>query len=873
MAKGKGAPGRGEQKGAFRPQKKGSAKGDARGQASDRILAEAKSFMETGKYSRAASSLKEVLEEEPQNRDALRLSATLQLKLGGRMGARAAFESLAQNAIADRNYREAESLLREYLEVGQRYVPFLELLGEVLEASGDSSGAAAEFGKAIDILVVDEDPDLTTKGAELYDKILQLDSQGLVAQRFAGRFSSQPIGFAPSSDLPAPPTWGEEQVEQSPGAGAPKPWEGNAAPAPFPWEAEGSPAAPLTLRLDSEPAPPSLAPVTQEPSHPTEPIEPETFADPQLPESAGSAPTAPKFEFAERSLSYAPHPDGLTSTSQLGPETRPSVDDTRSFDDPTPDEPFPPMLSMDADEGAAHSPDLFPFGPPSDYELMAPPEPGSRADGLDESLLRAREEPRPVAPRKAARRSLNLFPTVARIIWGIAGLFRLAFTSVRAFVTLCVWVVAGAAALALLAVTFVSLIWIVMEETPDKKFQTFSNLPAKRLSVSQRNGYLMLGGLGTVSTSEPIRVTRGRTLGWRAEDSGSIGPQGFEQVAGSLSDWYATKDPAAQFQRRVPLLGKWRTRYGSLLREYGGWIGEPFEDLGYGLVEAPDEHYILAMHRLYVAEGFTGGLTAGILRLQGDLETWRQAFALSRTLRLKSMAAEAMQDDLAVLSGLLARRRLDAALLPALSDMARPLGRVERSMRWPMRSQFILEMESMLVHLKSRPSGERAFYQEVLTHLPLPTQHILNGHAKYYGALAGHDSAVKREGDPRKGMPQRYRFVHTPPKTFADKVKNPIDNVILVGEPRVDWEDLIGRMTELEARFRLATLQARLRKRSLVRDPVSRIVKLGQKFYDPFTGFPMLFNGSKTVLYSVGRDGTDNDGDSSLDVSVPIRVR
>lgn len=836
--------------------------------------------METGKYSRAASALKEALEQDPQNRDALRLSATLQLKLGGRMGARAAFESLAQNAIADQDYREAESLLREYLEVGQRYVPFLELLGEVLESSGDSSGAAAEYGKAIDILVVDEDPDLTTKGAELYDKIRRLDPQGLVTERFAGRFSSHPIGFSPSFDPPAPPPRDEQQVEDSPGAGAPKPWEGKAAPAPFPWEAEGRPAssgkglaAPLELRLASKPAPPPLAPAIQEPSHPTEPNEPETSAEPPLPASDWSVPTAPRFGSAGEPPSDALHPDVLTVTSQPEPETMPSLDDTPSFDDPMPAESLPPMLSMDADEPAAHSPDLFSFGPSSDYELMAPPEPGSREFGIDESLLRAKEEPRPVAPRKGARRSLNLFPTVASILWGIVGLVRWAFTSVRAFVTLCVWVCAGTAVLALLAVTFVSLIWIGMEETPNKPFQTFSNLPAKRLSVSQRNGYLMLGGLGTVSTSEPIRVTRGRTLEWRAEDSGAIGPQGFEKVAGSLPDWYATKDPAAQFQRRVPLLGKWRARYGSLLREYGGWIGESFEDLGYGLVEAPDEHYILAIHRLYVAEGFTGGLTAGILRLQGDLETWRQAFALSRSLRLKLMAAEAMQDDLAVLSGLLARRRLDAALLPALRDMARPLGRAERSMRWPMRSQFILEMESMRVHLKSQPSGERSFYQEALTHLPLPTQYILNGHAKYYEALAGHDSAVKREGDPRKGTPQRYRFVRTPPKTFADKIKNPIDNVILAGEHRVDWEDIIGRMTELEARFRLATLQARLRKRSLVRDPVSRIVKLGQKFYDPFTGFPMLFNGSKTVLYSVGRDGTDNDGDSSLDVSVPIRVR
>jgi hypothetical protein len=44
------------------------------------------------------------------------------------------------------------------------------------------------------------------------------------------------------------------------------------------------------------------------------------------------------------------------------------------------------------------------------------------------------------------------------------------------------------------------------------------------------------------------------------------------------------------------------------------------------------------------------------------------------------------------------------------------------------------------------------------------------------------------------------------------------------------------------------------------------LAKAGQAYYDPFTGLPMLVNSKKGVMYSVGRDGKDQDGDPNLDV-------
>ena len=51
---------------------------------------------------------------------------------------------------------------------------------------------------------------------------------------------------------------------------------------------------------------------------------------------------------------------------------------------------------------------------------------------------------------------------------------------------------------------------------------------------------------------------------------------------------------------------------------------------------------------------------------------------------------------------------------------------------------------------------------------------------------------------------------------------------------------------------------------------VTRLAKAGQTLYDPFTGLPMLVDQRKGVLYSVGQDGKDQEGDSQRDVAVVI---
>jgi hypothetical protein len=104
---------------------------------------------------------------------------------------------------------------------------------------------------------------------------------------------------------------------------------------------------------------------------------------------------------------------------------------------------------------------------------------------------------------------------------------------------------------------------------------------------------------------------------------------------------------------------------------------------------------------------------------------------------------------------------------------------------------------------------------------------------------------------------------------MTDVLANPIENIIGL-DPLPAWDGYHGMAVDAEAYLRLASLQAWIRRGGADAELFSRIAKAGQDFYDPYTGLPMLVNLSKGVLYSVGRDGKDQDGDPEYDVVVAI---
>ena len=118
-------------------------------------------------------------------------------------------------------------------------------------------------------------------------------------------------------------------------------------------------------------------------------------------------------------------------------------------------------------------------------------------------------------------------------------------------------------------------------------------------------------------------------------------------------------------------------------------------------------------------------------------------------------------------------------------------------------------------------------------------------------------------------LPKQSQFVRTPPYGLGDVFVNPIESLVGL-DPLPTWELYAGRVMETDARLRLASLQAWLRRTPPEQDLMTRIAKAGQGVYDPFTGFPMLVNKQKGVLYSVGQDLKDNEALSRLDVVAKI---
>ena len=324
-----------------------------RGGGGDKIetlLAEARERTEAGKYGRAFASLKQILAADPNHQEALRLSATVHLKLGSRVAARAAFDSLVRKAMDQQDFPSAESLLREYLAADARYVPFAELLGQVVERQGNSEEAVTEYGKAIDVILEDQDEELRSKADELYKKIQELAPNspevGRLRSVFAPSASGAPtIAAAVEQETPAPPSgevvqaptlppiqatassgeqpgegtsssrfpWdpgeaGADSASSGVGVGtaqpSTKPWEDQSVPAPFPWEVEqpvtggqatpgASSAPPISTDSTTTASPPVLPPIADA----AEPAMGEQA--PTMPEvEAPSAAPVPEFKFA-----------------------------------------------------------------------------------------------------------------------------------------------------------------------------------------------------------------------------------------------------------------------------------------------------------------------------------------------------------------------------------------------------------------------------------------------------------------------------------------------------------------------------------------------------------------------------------------------
>ena len=467
------------------------------------------------------------------------------------------------------------------------------------------------------------------------------------------------------------------------------------------------------------------------------------------------------------------------------------------------------------------------------------------------------KSPRP-RPRFAAR--------VARVRIGISSFIGSCFSTTRSIVLLCVGLTLACVVLVAVGIGAVAVTWMVMEAPPSPVYQNLTASPPLALTDSRKNGYFLLLGFEASGEQDPLQTGYDRKVeasDLQAASACMLGDDGKGTTGASANgvrSVFTSADPVAQLKPQAAAVRSWVAQESLALKRYQQWLGMPFEDVGYGQILSPNCAHILLAHRLYLAEGFAQDLSTGLGRLETDMGSWRAVMGQSKTLMVKMLAATAVQDDAVIASGLLTRSDLDGASISRLGKVVRPFDQVELSLRWPMQSHLAWATKAVTTRLKNDKTNERPLHVALAAAMPLPVQRRSNAYADYY------EAASKAVAEGRyTNLPKPSSFIRTPAVSAVDYVMNPIEHIIGI-EPLPSWDPYVGQTVKTDAQLRLASLQVWIRQGAQDGNVVTRLAKAGQAYYDPFTGLPMLVNQQKGILYSVGQDGKDQEGDPLLDV-------
>jgi len=481
------------------------------------------------------------------------------------------------------------------------------------------------------------------------------------------------------------------------------------------------------------------------------------------------------------------------------------------------------------------------------------------------------EDVRPHAPISWSLPRPRLMARLHRVRIGISSFIGSCFSTTRSISFLVAMVSIAVVVVATVGIAAVGIMWMVMEEPPSTLYQSLTISPPRMITDAKKNGYLLLLGFDAPAGHDPLQAGYERKPEQASDRTAAeicVGDEGKTVSGGGASDhmvkgWIRSSDPLTSIRGQEATLKSLTARESTALARYQQWLTMSFDDWGFGQVLSPNCNHVLLAHRLFVLDGFNQDLSTGLDRLEADAQAWRGALGQSKTLALKMLAVTAVQDDATVASGLLSRADLDGAAIARLSKILRPLDQVELSVRWPMQSQFVWATKHVAAELRD-DTHERPWHASLAAAMRLPVQRRANAYAEYYEAT---NKAVA--GGRYATLPKVSTYVRTPPSGVMDYLTNPLEHIIGL-EPLPSWEPYVMRMIEADAQLRLAGLQAWLRKGPQDGDVLMRLAKAGQAYYDPFTGLPMLVNQRKGVLYSVGRDGKDQEGDSVRDVTVTI---
>jgi hypothetical protein len=136
-------------------------------------------------------------------------------------------------------------------------------------------------------------------------------------------------------------------------------------------------------------------------------------------------------------------------------------------------------------------------------------------------------------------------------------------------------------------------------------------------------------------------------------------------------------------------------------------------------------------------------------------------------------------------------------------------------------------------------------------------QRVWDTYAMYY------DLAIMASETVHSPLPRLRDVARSSRRTLLEAILSPLEF-----EP--DWDVFSVRLMETDAKLRLASLQILLRRPSPSTTIPSRLAEVGPRYYDPFTGLPMLWSDQQARVYSVGRDRLDDGGDPHFDLAVPV---
>lgn len=435
------------------------------------------------------------------------------------------------------------------------------------------------------------------------------------------------------------------------------------------------------------------------------------------------------------------------------------------------------------------------------------------------------------------------------------------------------------------------LIWSSKKEKPSETFMKLSEPPARSIENPLENGYFLLLGFASSASSNPAQAgydiwlesevqpsLHGFDLG-KPERSELRIPVALDQV---LPEWN-TPNPVEEFQRHDALFRTSPARYTTLLERYEQWLQMRFEDWGYAHRGVPRVEELLGAHRIYIAKGFGQQTKVGLERLATDLARWRLVLREARTLPMKVLAEVILEDDVQLLSRILSHTTVDRAVLARGLSLLRPLTPSEYSLRWPVQSQFMLGYASAQLPDHSvipqddtdRPSKEslaRAanLQPEMFRAIEHPRLRDILGFSRasqrtWDTYAAFYDATIKAAHSVHSPLPKLLDVARHSPLTLLEQIVNPL-------EFAPNWEPFSQRLVETDARLRLVSLQILMRKPTATVPIPTRLAEVGSMYFDPFTGFPMLWSPTQKKLYSVGKDGLDDGGDPTFDISVPLTL-